>query len=168
VHEIEIILPTEKTWSKGTWSLDEVLLKKRINEVLSYLCDRAGSVNIVFVSDEEMRVYNETYRGKNRSTDVLSFSPDWKYLPDDESRGFLGDMILSLDFHLRELPSGETITLSLERSIIHGLLHLRGFDHERGAQHHKIMMSLQKSLHSALIQTMGLPQWISLFRERSK
>jgi len=84
---------------------------------------------IAFISDRRMKELNSFFRGKNSTTDVLSFphEPD-EFDPDQNN---LGDIVISAEQANRQ--AGEN-SLSLEAEIkqliLHGLLHLCGFDHE--------------------------------------
>lgn len=81
---------------------------------------------VAFVDDEEMRKLNADYRNINRTTDVLSFPQDG---PDDS---ILGDVIISIDTAIRR---SKLRKVSIEREIyqlmIHGILHLLGYDHKK-------------------------------------
>ena len=81
---------------------------------------------LAFVDDEEMRKLNADYRHVNRTTDVLSFPQDG---PDDS---ILGDVIISIDTAIRRSKLQQ---LSIDREIyklmIHGILHLLGYDHKK-------------------------------------
>jgi probable rRNA maturation factor len=81
---------------------------------------------VAFVDDEEMRKLNADYRNINRTTDVLSFPQDG---PDDS---ILGDVIISIDTAIRR---SKLQKLSIEHEIlklmIHGILHLLGYDHKK-------------------------------------
>ena len=81
---------------------------------------------VAFVDDEEMRKLNADYRNINRTTDVLSFPQDG---PDDS---ILGDVIISIDTAIRR---SKLQNLSIEHEIhklmIHGILHLLGYDHKK-------------------------------------
>src|SRR5438105_5458993 len=83
-------------------------------------------VSIALVSDREIRALNRRWRGKDRPTDVLSF-------PLDEP-GALGDVVISLDTARRQAREGGwPLSAELRRLLAHGILHCRGYDHERPA-----------------------------------
>ena len=84
---------------------------------------RRRSFAIVFVSDEEMQGYNLKYRGFDKPTDVLSFRGD---------SGYLGDILISSETAYNQARKSETLNfeMNLRRLILHGLLHLMGYDHE--------------------------------------
>ncbi len=80
-------------------------------------------VTVVLVSDRKIKELNRTYRGRNRPTDVLSFSYD------DES--YLGDIIISVETAQRQAQEeGHSLERELSILVIHGFLHLLGYDHE--------------------------------------
>lgn len=79
--------------------------------------------SIVFVADEEMRRYNRQYRGYDKPTDVLSFRGDQRYL---------GDILISSETAYNQALKSRTLSFekNICRLILHGLLHLMGYDHE--------------------------------------
>ena len=86
---------------------------------------KAGSsATIAFVSDRAMRQLNQQFRGVNKATDVLSFPAE-----DDEST--LGDIAISVDTAAAQAKeNGLTLDEEVAQLILHGLLHLSGYDHE--------------------------------------
>ncbi len=90
-------------------------------------------VSVLFVNDAAMRRLNRLYRGIDRTTDVLSFplqiNKKW-LLPDSDL--LLGDIVISLPRAKRQAKEYETTFYrELGRLLIHGLLHLLGYDHEK-------------------------------------
>jgi probable rRNA maturation factor len=80
-------------------------------------------LSIALVSDREMRALNRRWRGKDRSTDVLSF-------PLQEA-GALGDVVISIDTARRQARQGGwPLSVELRRLLAHGILHCRGYDHQ--------------------------------------
>ena len=95
---------------------------------------RGKDLTVAFVSDKRIKQLNKTFRNKNSTTDILSF-PDERGrddFPGDEN--FLGDIIISAEQAARQSAennlSFETETKQL---ILHGILHLCGYDHETDA-----------------------------------
>jgi probable rRNA maturation factor len=81
-------------------------------------------LSIALVSDREMRALNRRWREQDRPTDVLSFPL--------EERGALGDVVISLDTARRQAREGGwPLAAELRRLLAHGILHCRGYDHER-------------------------------------
>jgi len=81
---------------------------------------------ISFVDDETIRELNNTYRNINRATDVLSFPQDG---PDFS---ILGDIVISVDTAKKHAVRYEnTYEFEIKKLIVHGILHLLGFDHKK-------------------------------------
>ena len=130
------------------FSFDRGRLLHRTQSFLDRLGRSGSTVSILLVDDREMTRLNHQYRGKNKPTNVLSFSmlegmdvdiP----LPFDE----LGDIVISLDTALRE--AGEQRRSPWDHIswlIVHGLLHLLGFDHERSDQEAREMYDREMEL----------------------
>ena len=82
-------------------------------------------VSVLFCADRRMRALNRRYRGKDRSTDVLAFPAG------DTGADFLGDIVISVPYAAREARKRrEPPTVEIDRLLVHGLLHLMGYDHE--------------------------------------
>jgi probable rRNA maturation factor len=101
---------------------------------------------VSLVSDAEIHDLNCRFRGKDRPTDVLAFAMrEGEIVPD---RGaLLGDVVISLDTAVhqakqrRRTPAGETRVL-----LVHGILHLLGYDHERSAREARRMQAMERRL----------------------
>ncbi len=86
-----------------------------------------GSVNVVVSDDRELRALNRRYRGKDRVTDVLSFPS----IPSLDGH-FGGDVVVSAQTAARNARAlGHPVAAELKILILHGMLHLAGYDHER-------------------------------------
>jgi len=118
--------------------------RRLIREAPPAAADRLG---IALVTDRRMRQANRRFRGRNASTDVLSFPGDPE--PDPEGGRHLGDILISVD---RAREQADEADVALERELcsllIHGYLHLLGYDHERDDG---TMMRLQQRLESGLL-----------------
>ena len=80
-------------------------------------------LSVVLVSDRKISQMNRQYRGKEGPTDVLSF-----YYNDPH---YLGDIIISVETALKQAEEmGHSIERELKILLIHGFLHLLGYDHE--------------------------------------
>ena len=97
-----------------------------------------NSVSLCFVTDREMARLNQTYRKKKGTTDVLSFPSEERSRPISvitrakELRGeFLGDIAISPTAARRNARSlGRSLSEEIHVLILHGTLHLLGYDHE--------------------------------------
>lgn len=88
-------------------------------------------VAVLFTDDDEIAVINAEWRGKNKPTNVLSFpTPDDLPVPDGELRP-LGDLVLAHGVITREAAEqGKSLRDHTAHLIVHGTLHLLGYDHE--------------------------------------
>jgi probable rRNA maturation factor len=84
----------------------------------------AGEVTIAVVPDARSRTLNQTYRGKDAATDVLSF-------PAGGPDGLLGDIVIARGVAKRQArEAGHSESTEWRVLALHGLLHLAGYDHE--------------------------------------
>lgn len=100
------------------------------------LLTHAKILTIAFVSGDEIQAHNQKYRGKNKPTDILSFAPI------DENS--LGELMVALDvIRAQAKDHGLTLNQELAYMILHGMLHLLGYDHERSEREAKTMFAIQ-------------------------
>ena len=100
---------------------------RRVRGLLSRIARLTGShgreVSVLFCGDRPMRSLNRRYRRRDRATDVLAFPA-----ADGE---FLGDIVVSVPYARRQARRrGEPVSREVERLLLHGFLHLSGYDHE--------------------------------------
>ena len=111
-------------------------ITRLLRKALRLLGLHRAELSIFFVNDIRMRILNLEYRGVDRTTDVLSFPQIdvSSQLPTSRSQDFiLGDIVISLPKANRQaMEYGTTLNEELKRLLIHGLLHLIGYDHEMG------------------------------------
>ena len=89
-----------------------------------------AGVTVAFVSDRAMRVLNRRWRGKHGTTDVLSF-PAGQDEFERAAGATLGDVVISVEQATRQAREhGLTFEEEIAQLILHGLLHLCGYDHE--------------------------------------
>ena len=99
--------------------------------------------NLVFVTSTEIRKLNKTYRGKNYATDVLSFDGD------DETS--FGELVIAPQVIKRQAKEhGLTVREELGYMVLHGILHLLGFDHEKSEAQAKRMFAIQDRVFERL------------------
>jgi len=133
----------------------KVSLKSGVFEAFSNGLDQAvdeldgRNFSVAFISDRRMRELNSLFRGKGSTTDVLSFphEPDEferksyaltrdedgsePAAPADETLTFIGDIVISAEQAARQAEeNGLTLEYEIKQLILHGLLHLCGYDHE--------------------------------------
>ena len=110
------------------------LIEKVISEALRYEgVNDNTEVSVTIVDNEEIRKINNKFRNIDRATDVLSFTLidfDNESLPDDGSKIYLGDIIISIE---RAKEQAKEYGHSIDREIgfltAHSMLHLLGYDH---------------------------------------
>lgn len=87
-----------------------------------------AEVHLTFTGDLEIAELNRRWRGIDAPTDVLSF-PDGDVLPD--GRRLLGEILVSVDTARRQAEElGHPLVREVEELVLHGLLHLLGYDHD--------------------------------------
>jgi len=88
----------------------------------------SGKVNILIMNDKEIHKLNKQFRNKDKPTDVLSF-----FMGEE---GVLGDIAVSKETTLKNAKKyGATYSQELKRLIIHGTLHLLGYNHGEKMRH---------------------------------
>ena len=104
-----------------------------------------AELSILLVSDRVMRDLNRRHRGRDRTTDVLAFAQgEGVARPPD---GLLGDVVISVDTARRQAAErGASPGHEAERLLVHGLLHLLGYDHERSAAEARRMQRRERAL----------------------
>jgi len=81
-----------------------------------------GDVSVALVSDRRMRALNRQFRGKDKTTDVLSFPSE---------KPFLGDIVIATGVAAKQArAAGHSIVTEVRVLALHGLLHLLGYDHD--------------------------------------
>ena len=92
-------------------------------KALEAIGNSESSATIAFVSDKSIRKINQQFRGVDKATDVLSF-------PADEPNN-LGDVAVSVETAARQAKENQlSFDNEIAQLILHGLLHLSGYDHE--------------------------------------
>ncbi len=113
----------------------------------------AGQVeaSIVLADDALVRDLNRTYRRQDRATNVLSFANDDR--PAGEGGPcLLGDVVLARETVLREArDQGKSVAEHMSHLVVHGLLHLLGFDHDRALQAERM-----EALEVAILAGLGI------------
>jgi probable rRNA maturation factor len=107
------------------------LIKRRLQQIMAYLGCADRELSVVLAGDRLVRRLNRTYRGQDRPTNVLAF-PQYPTYDGEPSTTLLGDVVVSLPTAARE---AQTLQQCLEEHVVylllHGLLHLLGYDHEQ-------------------------------------
>ena len=119
----------------GGYHLNRRLLLDHCETLLSLLELPTAEFSVVLLDDAAMARYNEQYRHKQGPTNVLSFPAGGQDDGFAAPEGELGDILISVDTAKREAAEqGQSLHHRLTALIIHGLLHLTGYDHERSEE----------------------------------
>jgi probable rRNA maturation factor len=125
--------------------VDVVALRARARALLGAVGHARSELSIALVDDAGMRALNRGWRGRDRSTDVLSFS----LLEGEGSAhrgGLLGDVVISVETAAAQAAARHrALDDEVLRLLIHGLLHVLGHDHEKDEEA-RIMEAEQRRL----------------------
>jgi len=124
---------------------------QRLLDALGY---GGGALSISFVGDGTMRRLNREHRGKDRTTDVLSFPLFPPFAVPKTARGapevLLGDVVISVEVAARQAADyAAPLADEIDRLLIHGVAHLIGHDHEEPGERAR-MVRLEKRLAAAI------------------
>ena len=113
-------------------SIDCVLLERQGESILLFLECENQELSVLLADDNKIRTLNKQYRGQDRATDVLSFSQNEEEEENKPNSHLLGDVVISTVTAKRQAAEhGLTLEEEIVLLLIHGILHLLGFDHER-------------------------------------
>ncbi|MCB2182205.1 MAG: rRNA maturation RNase YbeY [Desulfobulbaceae bacterium] len=121
-------------------------LEEAAAKLLRSLQRQDCELSILLVDDAKITKLNDQYRGKKKPTNVLSFP---MFDDDDTFPGppMLGDIVISIDTAAREADSQSIPLIDyLGILLVHGLVHLLGFDHEQGKKEAGRMAAKEKEL----------------------
>ena len=113
------------------------------------LVDRADAeLSLVLIGNREMQKLNAGYRRKDYPTDVLSFPVEGK-VPAEIS--LLGEVIISVEKAAQQARErARTLEKEMVTLLIHGIVHLLGYDHERSAKDARAMSRVEKRIYRQL------------------
>jgi probable rRNA maturation factor len=104
-------------------AIDSGKLRHFLQSLIPELGIGRREFSVVFITDDKIRQLNRNYRGFDKPTDVLSFRGDG---------GYLGDILISSETAYNQSRKSSTLSFesNVHRLVLHGLLHLMGYDHE--------------------------------------
>ncbi len=122
-----------------------------VRDIVGKLLDIQGlegiELSIYLTDDETIRLLNKNFRGKDKATDVLSF------IYDEQVGGYklLGEIVISIDTAKRQAKElGHSLEEEIKRLLVHGFVHLLGYDHELGEEEEKRFIEVEKRLIESL------------------
>jgi len=127
--------------------IDAKAFEEFAGKVVEKISQTSGRfLTIAFVSDKKMRLLNKTFRGKDTTTDVLSFPFEAEEFEAGDNN--LGDIFISLEQAKRQAEENNlTFEREIRQLILHGILHLCGFDHETDAgEMNRLELKLREEL----------------------
>lgn len=146
-----ILISVQEDFEVPSW-FDESKIEGYVQEVLKKLAYDGEEISVLFCNDEYIHELNKNYREIDSATDILSFENGEKYTDDEGEWLEAGDIAISLE----TLPKnaeyfGVSQNEEFKRLLIHGILHLNGYDHgeehiEPGTEPTDEMLVLQEKL----------------------
>ncbi len=131
----------------GKFSFD-ILIRAAEAALQSASQNTNQQLTIVVDTDETLQELNRQYLGIDSPTDVLSFASD-EFDPDDQVQ-YIGDVVISFNrAELQAAQAGHALQDELQLLVVHGVLHLLGFDHAEPDQK-AVMWSVQDSILNSL------------------
>ena len=132
------------------WRVSEMPLRRAADAALAAGAPSVrGEVTVMLVGDRAIRALNKRYRGKDRATDVLSFDIGDGATSDDP----FGDVVISVETARRHARAyGASLVEELQRLLVHGVLHLCGYDHHErraAARMHGLTRKLLRTLNAS-------------------
>ncbi len=150
-RELEAV-PIEVLNRQRTKPVDVARAAQLARAVLDRIGERAATLTLTFIRDRQMRQLNRDYRGIDKPTDVLSFA----YLEAADEFAFnhedthLGDVVIAVETAERyAAEQGLSLAREIEWLVIHGTLHVAGYDHETDNGE---MNRLEKRLRKQLLK----------------
>lgn len=130
-------------------------VRQEAESLLETLEEKDAELVVSLIGDREIRRLNRDYRGADRATDVLAFAMrEGSRASGDEQ--ILGDVVISLPAAAAQArQDGVATAAAVRRLLIHGLLHLIGYDHERSAAEARRMRRKEQSLARYLARVPG-------------
>jgi probable rRNA maturation factor len=125
----------------------------------------AAEVSVVFASDDFVRDLNQSHRGKDTPTNVLSFPLSPEPPPESTTPYLLGDIVLARETVEREAEEqGKTPMDHATHLLVHGMLHLIGYDHDTDEDAVEM-----ETLETKMLHTLAIPDPYADFdRERDR
>jgi rRNA maturation RNase YbeY len=147
-------------------AFDQARLDRLARAILSDVGEASAELGVLFVGDQRMRGLNRRYRGKDCTTDVLAFAMRESFTPHAsrfdkltvpsqvEGRltpDMLGDVVIAVPTAVRQAKQGQrSLDEELTALLVHGILHLCGYDHERSEKDARRMQRRERMILSRL------------------
>jgi probable rRNA maturation factor len=153
-HTIEVTVEAE-AWHT-TVTDPAYLCRRAVAAVLAQEAATAGmevEVSVLLTDDGQVRELNRAYRGKDSATNVLSFPTEDEHAAEPGRPVLLGDIAVALETTCREaVAEGKPVADHLTHLVVHGALHLLGYDHEEDEEAERM-----EAREVALLAGLGVP-----------
>jgi len=131
---------------QNRYRIDHAEIKKKATTILNALGCPNGELSILIVDDPEIARLNKTYLCMQGPTNVIAF-PMQEGPFEQINPNLLGDVVISLDTAAREAKdAGMSVESRFDQLLIHGILHLLGFDHEKTLEQAEAMRIKEEEL----------------------
>ncbi len=131
MHPLQNLLEIDILREDKRWNiLSDETIHTCVDHIFKHLSQKQSyEISILLADDVKIQQLNKTYRGKDKPTNVLSFPAE------EDNAGMLGDVILAYDTIQREsAEQNKTFEDHCKHLLVHGILHLLGYDHEEDAE----------------------------------
>jgi probable rRNA maturation factor len=127
--------------------IDDEVWRRFAERVCRAIYPTGRDATIVFVSDASIRKLNRQFRGKDYPTDVLSFTAHPEKF-ETENQSNIGEVVISVERAAAQAKqNGLSLTNEIQQLMLHGLLHLAGYDHETdNGEMNRLELKLRKRL----------------------
>lgn len=161
--EIDLADPCAR-WRKALPEIDKLCQKAALAALAvcgKTIAGAKAELSLVLADDAALRELNREFRGQDKPTNVLSFPASEKPEP-GAPMVLLGDVVLAYETVAREARAqGKSLAEHTAHMVVHGVLHLLGFDHERGGGEAERM----EALETQILAKLGIP---NPYRVRTK
>lgn len=125
------------------------VVERAASESLRVLDEAGAELSIALVDDDAMQKLNATWRGKDETTDVLAFAQ--REGAELGEAALLGDVVISVPTAERQAAErGHSLDHEIRELLVHGILHLLGYDHERSPEEAERMFARQREVVAAI------------------
>jgi probable rRNA maturation factor len=129
--------------------LNKTKIIRAARKILSLLEQPTAELSILFVGDKKMMQLNTLFRGVPKSTDVLSFDAKIP-VRQSVSNPILGDIVINMHRAVSQAKiAGTGVYEEIYRLLIHGVLHLLGYDHEKSRYKAQVMRKKEEEIFNA-------------------
>ena len=134
---------TERWLRQNAQRITAHLNKAKLSAAAHKALRNATELRLIFISSAEMRRLNNSFRGRDYATDILSFA--------NSEAGVLGELVMALPVLKRQARENDhSLQAELTYMILHGVLHLVGYDHETNDKAATRMYRLQDAVFSKM------------------